>query len=202
MKLRYYLRGIGIGMAVTAMILHFSVNASTPEMTDEEIIARAEALGMIENTVLSANDPALDETVQEDALLETEEPSGTEVPVEESSSTQEEEQAEEPEETETSPLEEDISPAGEEAEESFETQQEGMTGNEAVEEYVVITIVSGDSSVSVAGKLADAGLVSSKAEYDAYLCANGYDRRICTGNHEIPLGATEKEIAEIITTRP
>ena len=59
MKLRHYLKGLGVGMVVTALILHFSVHAAEPSMTDEEVMARARELGMIENVVLSRNDPTI-----------------------------------------------------------------------------------------------------------------------------------------------
>ncbi|MEZ3425832.1 MAG: hypothetical protein K1W13_00280 [Lachnospiraceae bacterium] len=36
-------------------------------------------------------------------------------------------------------------------------------------------------------------------EYDKYLCANGYDKKIRAGSYEIPKGASDEEIALIIT---
>ena len=64
-----------------------------------------------------------------------------------------------------------------------------------------ITIVSGDSSYRVAQKLADAGIVSSASSYDLFLCNNGYDRYIRTGNFTIPAGSSDLEIAKMITGR-
>ena len=58
-----------------------------------------------------------------------------------------------------------------------------------------ITVSSGDGSDTVAG------LISDVAAYDRYLCQNGYDKKICTGVKTIPAGATEAEIAQILTTR-
>lgn len=52
MERKYYLRGLGIGIAVTAIIMGMIVPRNK-KMTDEEIIARAKELGMVENTVLS-----------------------------------------------------------------------------------------------------------------------------------------------------
>lgn len=52
MERKYYLRGLGIGIAVTAIIM--GISRSGPRaMTDDEIIARAKQLGMVENTVLA-----------------------------------------------------------------------------------------------------------------------------------------------------
>ncbi len=50
MELKSYLRGLGLGIIITAVIMGFSKNRS---MTNEEIIAKAKQLGMTENTVLT-----------------------------------------------------------------------------------------------------------------------------------------------------
>ena len=49
MKLKFYLRGLGIGIAVTALVMGLALSKDTKEsMTDEEIRERAEQLGMVE----------------------------------------------------------------------------------------------------------------------------------------------------------
>ena len=55
MERKYYLRGLGIGIAVTAIIMGIAVSGDKA-MTDAEIIARAKELGMVENTVLTNSD--------------------------------------------------------------------------------------------------------------------------------------------------
>ena len=52
MERKYYLRGLGIGIAVTAIIMGV-VLPDKRTMTNDEIIARAKELGLVENTVLS-----------------------------------------------------------------------------------------------------------------------------------------------------
>ena len=51
MELKYYLRGLGLGIAITAIVMGI-VSSKNKTMTNEEIIARAKQLGMTENTVL------------------------------------------------------------------------------------------------------------------------------------------------------
>lgn len=51
MELKYYLRGLGLGIAITAIVLGI-LSSKNKTMTNEEIIARAKQLGMTENTVL------------------------------------------------------------------------------------------------------------------------------------------------------
>ena len=52
MERKYYLRGLGLGIAVTAVIMGIALSGNGA-MTNDEIIARAKELGMVENTVLS-----------------------------------------------------------------------------------------------------------------------------------------------------
>lgn len=52
MELKYYLRGLGLGIVVTAIIMGITSSRSRA-MTDEEIIARAKQLGMTESRVLT-----------------------------------------------------------------------------------------------------------------------------------------------------
>lgn len=184
MKLKYYLRGLGIGIVVTALIMHFALGGEKETMTDEEIKARAAQLGMVESTLLSElaqnNDASVsdNETASQNAVPEAEAETG-----------QEPEVTQEPEEEP-------------EVEDEPESNQEIDDETPSVAtEGTYITVYGGDGSDTVARRLAEAGVVSSAAEYDAYLCANGYDVRICTGEHFIPAGATYEEIAIILTTR-
>ncbi len=48
-KTKYYMRGIGVGILVCALILIISRLNTHAEISDEEIISRARALGMIES---------------------------------------------------------------------------------------------------------------------------------------------------------
>ena len=50
MKLRMYLRGLGLGMIVTAIVLSFGVKSENRTMTDAEVRARAKELGMVEDS--------------------------------------------------------------------------------------------------------------------------------------------------------
>ena len=51
MRLKYYLRGLGIGIVVTAMIMGVSANGKTESLTDAQIIARAKELGMVDGVL-------------------------------------------------------------------------------------------------------------------------------------------------------
>ena len=53
MEKKYYFRGLGLGIIVTAVIMGIALSdGKKREMTDEEVIARAKELGMIEDSRL------------------------------------------------------------------------------------------------------------------------------------------------------
>ena len=84
MKLKYYLRGLGIGIAVTALVLSVSEKQTADVMTDEQIRARATELGMVERGLLS--DILQDSTENQS---QTEEESSGEEPISEEGSMEE-----------------------------------------------------------------------------------------------------------------
>lgn len=229
MELKYYLRGLGLGIVVTAVIMGLALSGKQT-MTDEEVIARAKTLGMVENTEsMLLSDAAAQEDNEAQEAEETEqvaEPAEQE-PQEEATeeSTEEESVMEENSQTDVSEgdntEEEDAQAvtgsqesdlAGQDVQEEADVKQPETDVSEAQTEQaatetestdnqneVTITIVSGDSSYSVAKKLADAGIVLTAQSYDAYLCANGYDKKLRTGTFTIPKTASDEQIARIVT---
>ena len=64
-----------------------------------------------------------------------------------------------------------------------------------------VQIRTGDSSYTVANKLANSGVIDSARQLDSFLTRYGYDRRLTTGDHKIPAGASFDEIGRILTTK-
>ena len=191
MKLRYYMRGLGIGILVTAILMGITLDGKTEKLTDAQIIERAEALGMeqkYESTVLA--DAKSDEETEEEIVPE---PEAKPEPEEETKAEQEAE-AEVTPEAETEP---EVKTQEIETDEPDEVQVIETDTAETVQ----ITVQGGDGSQAVARKLAEVGLIEDIAAYDKFLCRNGYDKKICTGTHTIPMGAGDEEIAKIITSR-
>lgn len=204
MKLKYYLRGLGIGILVTTVILSLA-GVGRKNMTDEEVVKRAKELGMVESTLLSdlPDQTKTDEvrpTEPEISLQpETSEPEAGPEP-EESASTPEtpvapEETPVDPEETPVAPEETSVAPE--------ETPVSPEDGNPDIPagETVTLVIGRGESSTTVSKNLKKAGIVEDAAAFDRFLCNNGYDKKIITGTYEIPYGASEEEIAKIITRK-
>ena len=53
MKLKYYLRGLGIGIMVAAVLMGIALGGDKERLSDAEIMARAKDLGMVESSVLA-----------------------------------------------------------------------------------------------------------------------------------------------------
>ncbi|MBQ2803167.1 MAG: hypothetical protein IJF07_04630 [Lachnospiraceae bacterium] len=185
MKLRYYLRGLGIGMIVTALILGIA-GGGKEQLSDAEIKQRAAALGMVDSGSLtlsslpqtSANDSkeSLEQgTADHKALEETKEVTGT-VALEETKPL---------ESTDATRSEEAVASTGE-SDSSMETQ---------IKEIV---IESGVHSYEVSVKLQEAGLVADAEAFDQYLCDQGYSKSIHAGTYRIEMGISEADIAKII----
>ena len=69
---------------------------------------------------------------------------------------------------------------------------------EKVEKYVVISVNPGNGSELISRKLYDAGLIESAIMFNRFLVSNEYDKILRSGDHEIPVGATEEEMARIL----
>ena len=191
MKLKYYLRGLGIGILVTTVILSLA-GIGRKNMTDEEVVKRAKELGMVESTLLSD----LPDQTKTDEVRPTEpgislQPETSEP--EESASTPE--TPETPKETPVAPEETPVAP-----EETPVSPEDGNPDTSAGE-TVTLVIGRGESSTTVSKNLKKAGIVEDAAAFDRFLCNNGYDKKIITGTYEIPYGASEEEIAKIITRK-
>ena len=204
MKLRYYMRGIGIGMLVTAIILSITAGSQKTQMSDAEVMKRAEQLGMVREDDLLLTD------AKNLAMhgAENSKASQNEITGEDASGAEEQEDDEEDAEGRKTLSEnkdssrkdlgktksELLSDAAEDA------AADGTENVKPTGSFTTITIANGSSSTAVAKALASSGLITDADSYDKFLCANGYDRKLVVGEHRIPTGASPEEIARIITS--
>ena len=182
MKLKYYLRGLGIGILVTAVIMGVTQGSRKETLSDREIRERAAALGMVEPGNSLADLEAAETPAATEKPEAAETPAATETP----------EAAETPAATEA--------PAATETPEVTARPTQKPAEEEEGSSYT-FEIQAGDSSYQVAYRLQQAGLVADARDFDNYLCSKGYDRKLKTGSYEIPETATEEEISEILCGR-
>lgn len=178
MKLKYYLRGLGIGILVTAAILTI-VYHTKGSMSDSQIKKRAAQLGMVmastEEDTLFAQTTQADTTIEETGTISVEETTT----VVETTEAVTEAPTEKPTEAPTeAPTEKPTEPAVTEA---------------------VLTISPGMYSESVSAELARLGIITNQKEFNSYLVNNGYAERIQTGDFKVKADMSYDEIARIIT---
>ena len=183
MKLKYYLRGLGMGILVTAIILIISHHTRN-HMTDADIIKRAEELGMV-----MEKDTLFDEENTSDKEEITTKPSQSE------ESTTKEPATEEPTTEEPTTKE----PTTEEPTTKEPTTEAPTKDNQGSIKTVSFTVTDGMYSEAVTDILYKNGIISNKAEFNSFLEKNGYSRIIQNGKHTVNSSMTYEEIAKIIT---
>lgn len=204
MKLKYYLRGLGVGILVTAIIMSFTKEKKT--ITDAEIKIRAAELGMVEKSVL-ADLQDTQENLQEgikDKKANENNNEGNEAGVfpEDANETNTNSEIINQEENLEGYDGEDVKDS--KLEKNKETlvntnqKEEKEQTEETIKRYVVISVTSGNGSELVSRKLYEAGLVDSAVQFNRFLVANGYAKILRAGDHAIPIGATKEEMAKIL----
>ena len=212
MNLKYYLRGLGIVIIVTALIIVFGTSCRKETLSSEEIKERAKALGMTEErTVLSDTITGQQMNSEGEGDLEEPEAAATSTPTSQPVATPTPSATEEPiatpspdktveptkEPTPSATIEPAAVPT---AEPTAVPKGKPVEAEGAVQssEKISIQVNSGDGSLTVCKKLEEAGLVASASEFDSYLYQNGYDKRLGTGTFEIPANADQEQIARIL----
>lgn len=188
MKLKYYLRGLAVGILLTTIILGIANRDNRP-LTEAQIRQRALELGMVEadSARLSSLQSEESRSGPESAGFEDSEESFAEESTTKESSS-EESTAEE-------------SSSGEGTTEASSVRESGEEESLPDAQPVVLQIKSGASSYTVSRELAALGLVEDAAAFDSFLCDNGYSQTIRVGNYEIMPGTDEEDIAELIAGR-
>lgn len=206
MNLKSYFRGIGAGMIVTAIIMGVSMPkvVSADPVEKETLIETVDKKEIDNKKEIAEATPSVsgDEAFMEEVkkavsnneALRNEEKENADSKEEVKEENQSEESKEEAKEEEKEP-EEEILPK------PINPMPEGEEGYTDLGELVEIKVIPGDSSVSVARRIYEAGLVESAIELDEFLCQNGYDKSISVGTYEIAKGSDFDTIGKIITRR-
>ncbi|MDK2808337.1 MAG: hypothetical protein PWP24_1072 [Clostridiales bacterium] len=199
MKFKYFLRGLGIGILITASILTISFRMESKQQTlsNAQIIEKAEKLGMIMPEETSTPEPS-STPLPSESSNESSTPVPSVAPEESSTPTP----SVAPEETITpapSKKPEETKEPTPSKEPKVEETEKTSSQDSKEAEYVSVTIEKGMWSEEVANALKGAGIIKDAAKFNAYLTDNGYASSISVGTYQIAKGATYKEIAEKIT---
>lgn len=194
MKFKYYLRGLGMGILFATVIMMVSGMIHNNNLSDEEIMKRAEKLGMV--MAESESDTGLFSGKGDSESESVSEPESDKEP--ESDSESHTEPSEEPEPSES----ESTSDSESESNSESESTSEGESQNPppVVERnQVVFYVYNGDTPKKVSRRLEELGVIDDAAAFRKYIDDNGYSGRLRVGEYVITIGADYEEIAKIIT---
>lgn len=219
MKLKYYLRGLGIGIICTAIIMGIALSGNKKEtMTDTEIIERARLLGMV---MQEEADASSDSGTEDEQQTDNKTSNSGEAKEEESKDNtdnkkQEADQAgDNKADSKSDSSKVDSSKSQNDADKgSADKTQGNKTPNDQADNTakqpsnssapddnkgsVQIEIKPGEFSDTISQKLFQAGLISDAAAFNKYLTQKGADQNLRVGVYQIPAGATQDEILEIL----
>lgn len=171
MRIKYQLRGLGIGLIITTIILTISHSVREIEANSKSNIQPTESTGSIIAFDKDAQSSQADEETQKETEIK---------PAEQESIT----------EAETKPTEPETKPAQPETQ---PTQPETQTGN-----VVTVRIKDVYYARQAADILYNAGVITDKAGFVNYLDKAGYAERISEGTYQIRQGDSYETIAKII----
>ena len=219
MKLKYYLRGLGVGIICTAIIMGIALSGNKKEtLTDAEIIERARLLGMVmeekkeESTEQESVDKQKENEQKNPENLESEDnkieaneadkkiKEGKEPSKENEEGQSENDKNDQPKEDGQDQTENDENGQPDKDGEDQQKEEESIqtSKQDSDNDVIVIEIVKGDHSGLISQKLFHAGLISDATAFDRYLTQNGLDESLRIGVHRIPVGASRDEIIEIL----
>lgn len=194
MKLKYYLRGLGIGIICTAIIMGIALSGNKKEtMTDTEIIERARLLGMVmpEDTEdISEEEEPSENKAKNPNRTENREPESKVNDNQEKDSKDEQEQTDKEQDGEQDENPIDNPP---QADNNADTVQQTPS-----QEMVQIEIKPGDYSAAISQTLLQAGLISDAESFNKYLTEKGVDQNLSVGIYQIPAGSTPDQIIDIL----
>ena len=193
MKLKFYLRGLGIGIAVTALVMGLALSGkSNSKMTDEEVIERAKELGMVEEDKMLSQPNLLQTDSEKKNVTPT--PTATPTPTPTPTETPTKTPTPTPTKTPTPTPTATPTPTP-----TATPTPEPKT--EADGKKVNIAVSPGSGSETVSALLYHAGIIENSADFNEFMCVHGYDRKITPGDHMVSIGSSYEEIARIMTTK-
>ena len=204
MNLKYYLRGLGLGIVMTAIIMGIASPAKKETLTDKEIIGKAKELGMIDDTELAEYlekaRAETEERVREEAAKEYAAAGAGDWQEADADLEKEADVQREPEEA----MEEESQPEGmmdneDEAGEALAQNEDRETEVDEAAETVIFTVKKGEPAYSIEDRMKEEGLLPEDVDFDRSLVDNGYDTKIVAAEYEIPIGVDMETIARIIT---
>lgn len=196
MRLKYYLRGLGLGIIFAVFIMMVGYRNHGSSMSDSEIIEKAKALGMVETEDSSGmkNDKKTNNKTDKksDKKTDTSEPDTTIADTSAAEDTQTGTDNTDADNIAGTADADTTAPSDVAASDAAQPQQNTT---------FTVTVGSGDTCRMIAERLQAAGIIDDAEKFRTYMGQKGVDQFIADGSHEIPYGASYDDIINILTQK-
>ena len=192
MRLKYYLRGLGLGIIFAVIIMMIGFHDNKQSMSDTEIIEKAKTLGMVEAKNISGTVADEYNSEKTDSSATNSDASSQKAETEQDSQMQDSQTAQEDTQQEDTQQEA--------AQPAADAKQETVEPQDAVTTYT-ISVTSQDTCRTIAEKLKSLNLVDDAEQFRIYMGQKGADHFIADGEHVIPQGASYDDIITILTQK-
>ena len=201
MKLKYYLRGLAVGILVTTIILAISFSQTKKELSDQEVINRAKQLGMV------MADSGKIEDYREDTQTETGQSEQGETEENVTGDTQNGAEDNEGVTGDNGTGTGDNGTVTGDNEGGIGDNEGGTgdngtgtedAGSDTEGKMVTFVISKGQFGRQISESLKKEGLVDDAEAFMKYLGETGKSEGILPGTYEIPMGSTYEEIVKIL----
>ena len=192
MRLKYYLRGLGLGIIFAVIIMMIGFHGNKQSMSDTEIIEKAKTLGMVEAKNISGTVADEYNSEKTDSSATNSDASSQKAETEQDSQMQDSQTAQEDTQQEDTQQEA--------AQPAADAKQETVEPQDAVTTYT-ISVTSQDTCRTIAEKLKALNLVDDAEQFRIYMGQKGADHFIAGGEHVIPQGASYDDIITILTQK-
>ena len=192
MRLKYYLRGLGLGIIFAVIIMMIGFHGNKQSMSDTEIIEKAKTLGMVEAKNISGTVADEYNSEKTDSSATNSDASSQKAETEQDSQMQDSQTAQEDTQQEDTQQEA--------AQPAADAKQETVEPQDAVTTYT-ISVTSQDTCRTIAEKLKALNLVDDAEQFRIYMGQKGADHFIADGEHVIPQGASYEDIITILTQK-
>ena len=191
MRLKYYLRGLGLGIIFTCLMFMLFSNKKADNTDQMDVNQQLETTTETLSNQTSGddkNDTANDETVSGGADVQNN------TDAEDDVNAQNNADAQNPADNQAG-----ASDATDTSNQTDDSDITGETGTDDVQdEYVTLVIEKGDIARDVAESLYEEGIIDDVESFRKYLGETGVSRTLHAGEYNIKVGSTYEEIVELL----
>lgn len=202
MRLKYYLRGIGLGIIFTVIVLSVSNNSN--KSTDNSVNTENISSGKTDITHENSEDSKIIEDSEADSSIDgTENQSIKEninnTEISDKKEYENNQSGSQADDTSNQPDSQAVDTSNQPDSQVADTPNQPPALETVAEPQIItITVQQGEYCRPIAQKLKDAGLIEDAEDFRLYMGQIGYASFIHSGDFQIPMGASYEEIANIL----